>query len=281
MYFDGGLVLPRRYLTPVLRSSRGVRAERARGRELAELVPDHRLRDEDRHVLAAVVHGDRVPDHVRHDRRTARPGLDDPLVAALVHVVDLHHQVLVDERTLLHRPRHLATTLPTAANDVLARRLVLLPRTAFLLAPRATSDDGRRRTCPRRRPAGGRRGSSPHRGRTDACSSSGCGRPCRARSARARGCPPRPRCPCTSRRPGGSRRREAAGSRTRPPSPSAGRWCPPSAPSWRRRPASARSRGSPCRPGCCGAAARCPAGSRRRARTSACRPASTPCGARM
>src|SRR5215212_8404343 len=36
-----------------------VAAERPRGRELAELVPDHLLRDEHRHVLAAVVHRDR------------------------------------------------------------------------------------------------------------------------------------------------------------------------------------------------------------------------------
>src|SRR4029079_16082142 len=42
----------------------------------------------------------------------------------------------VDERTLLDGPRHgLAPTLPAAANDVLARRLVLLSCTAFLLAP--------------------------------------------------------------------------------------------------------------------------------------------------
>src|SRR3989442_15233118 len=97
-----------------------VRAEHPRRRELAELVPDHRLGDEHRHVLAAVVHGDRVPDHVGHDRGTARPRLHDALVASFVHVVDLHHEVLVDERTLLHGPRHvLAPTLPASTNDVL------------------------------------------------------------------------------------------------------------------------------------------------------------------
>ena len=48
----------------------------ARGRELAELVPDHRLADEDGDVLAAVVDRDRVADHLGEDRRGARPGLD-------------------------------------------------------------------------------------------------------------------------------------------------------------------------------------------------------------
>src|SRR5215468_352844 len=50
-------------------------AERAGGRELAKLVAHHALGDEHRDVLAPVVHGDRVPQHVRDDRRTARPGL--------------------------------------------------------------------------------------------------------------------------------------------------------------------------------------------------------------
>ena len=70
-------------------------------------------------------------------------------------------------------------------------------RPSFLPQGDATGA-GRPRTCPRRRPAGGRRGSSPRHGRSDACSSSGRGRPCRARSARARGCPPRRPCPCRS-----------------------------------------------------------------------------------
>jgi len=60
-----------------------VAAEYARGRELAELVADHLFRDEDGHVLAAVVDGDRVADHVGHDRRTTRPGLGDLLFAPL------------------------------------------------------------------------------------------------------------------------------------------------------------------------------------------------------
>src|SRR6266508_3340725 len=47
-----------------------VALERARQRELAELVPDHRLGHEHRYVLAPVVYRDRVPEHLGDDRGT-------------------------------------------------------------------------------------------------------------------------------------------------------------------------------------------------------------------
>src|SRR5512133_538787 len=85
----------------------GVRAERARGSELAELVPDHLLRDEDGHVLAAVVDRDRVPDHLGKDRRGAGPGADHVLRARGVHRLDAVEQALFDERALLGATAHL------------------------------------------------------------------------------------------------------------------------------------------------------------------------------
>src|SRR5690606_31360307 len=45
-----------------------MRLERARGRELAELVADHVLGDDHRHVLAAVVHRDGQADEIGRDR---------------------------------------------------------------------------------------------------------------------------------------------------------------------------------------------------------------------
>src|SRR5687768_10761513 len=83
-----------------------VPAERARGRELAELVADHALGHEDRDVLATVVHRDRVPEHVRDDRGATRPRLDDVLGPLRVLGVDLVQQVLVDEGALLQAARH-------------------------------------------------------------------------------------------------------------------------------------------------------------------------------
>src|SRR3954449_6532971 len=88
-----------------------VTPERPGRRELAELVPDHRVRHEHRHVLAAVVHRQRVTDHVRHDHRSAGPGLDDVLGALLVLHLHLLHQVVVDERALLQTTWHLAGSL--------------------------------------------------------------------------------------------------------------------------------------------------------------------------
>src|SRR6188474_1599438 len=80
--------------------------------ELPELVADHRVGHEDGDVLAAVVHGERVADHGRHDHRAARPGLDDVVGALRVLGVHLLHQVAVDEGALLQAARHVGYFLP-------------------------------------------------------------------------------------------------------------------------------------------------------------------------
>src|SRR5207244_3574192 len=74
--------------------------------EFAELVADHALGDEHRDVLATVVDGDRVPEHVGDDRRPPRPGLDHVLGVLVVLLVDLLEQVVVDERALLQTAWH-------------------------------------------------------------------------------------------------------------------------------------------------------------------------------
>src|SRR5579864_5466168 len=81
-------------------------AKRARRRKLAELMPDHVLGDEHRHVRLAVVNADRVTDHRRYDRGRAAPRLDDALFAPLVHAFDLSDQMLGDERALLEAAAH-------------------------------------------------------------------------------------------------------------------------------------------------------------------------------
>src|SRR5690349_20432924 len=78
----------------------------AGGSELPELVADHRVGHEHGHVLAAVVHGDRVADHGRHDHRATRPGLDHVVGTLVVLGVHLLHQVVVHEGTLLQAARH-------------------------------------------------------------------------------------------------------------------------------------------------------------------------------
>src|SRR5690606_29775149 len=60
----------------------GVTLERAGHGELAELVTDHVLVDQNRHMLAAIVDRQSQSNHFRRDHGAARPGLDRTLVAA-------------------------------------------------------------------------------------------------------------------------------------------------------------------------------------------------------
>src|SRR3954447_5422056 len=83
-----------------------VAAERPGRSELAQLVADHRLGDEHRDVLAAVVYGQRVPEHVRNDHGLTGPGLDDVLRALVVLGLHLLQEVTVDERAFLQAARH-------------------------------------------------------------------------------------------------------------------------------------------------------------------------------
>src|SRR5580700_3034266 len=100
--------------------------EGPRGCELAELVADHRLGDEHRDVLAAVVDGDGVAQHVRHDHGAPGPRLDDVVSALLVLNVHLLLQVIVHEGTLFETARHLdlllaLLVLATADDEFVAR----------------------------------------------------------------------------------------------------------------------------------------------------------------
>src|SRR5215470_3054397 len=115
--------------------------ERAGGGELPQLVADHRLGDEHRDVLAAVMHRDRVSQHGRDDHGAARPRLDDvprPLVVLAVHLLQ---QVVVHKGALLQATRHYQVLLPlllaAPADDHPVARLVLGAGPAFRLAPRA------------------------------------------------------------------------------------------------------------------------------------------------
>src|SRR4051812_4600343 len=144
--------------------------ERAGGGELAELVTDHRLGDVDGHVLATVVDGDGVADHVRDDRAPAGPRLDDPLLVSRVEIVDLLQQMVVDERSLFQAARH-ATPTSTSAHRGYGgdgRSASAIPCWCRGCGPRAcpmaTPDGVRRTSCLRRRRAGGRPGSWRHRG---------------------------------------------------------------------------------------------------------------------
>src|SRR4051794_16935731 len=161
-----------------------VAAERARRGELPQLVADHRLGDEHRDVLAAVVDREGVPEHLRDDHGATGPGADDVLGAPVVLRLHLLQKVVVDEGTLLQAPRHGAAS-PVSASCRYGgggRSSCRSPCSGGGCGPRAdprgSPGGGRRRSCPRHHRAGGRPGSSRHRGRSGACPSSACGRPC-------------------------------------------------------------------------------------------------------
>src|SRR5205085_1908613 len=80
--------------------------EGAGGAELAELVTDQFLGDVHGNELAAVVHRERVPHELGDDGRPTRPRLDDRLLVALGHGVDLLVQMRVDERTFANGTCH-------------------------------------------------------------------------------------------------------------------------------------------------------------------------------
>src|ERR1043165_4578772 len=83
-----------------------VAVERARRRELAELVADHFLGDVDRDVLVAVVDAERQSDELREDRGAPAPDLDHLVAGRTARGLCLLQQIAIDERTLPDGTRH-------------------------------------------------------------------------------------------------------------------------------------------------------------------------------
>jgi hypothetical protein len=79
-------------------SVRRVTPEGPGDRELAQLVTNHVLADQNRDVLAPVVYGYSEPHHFRQDHGTPRPGLDRALDILLDRLTDLLRQVMIDKR---------------------------------------------------------------------------------------------------------------------------------------------------------------------------------------
>src|SRR5205807_2515508 len=123
----------------------GVATEHARRSELAELVADHRLADEHGHVLAPVVDRERVPDHLREDRRGARPRPDHLTAVFLVHLVDPRHQALFHPWPLLARTAHdrLRPSTDTQGKPGKDAR-----RVAYFVRERTRTPTRHRHTCP-------------------------------------------------------------------------------------------------------------------------------------
>ena len=61
---------------------------------------DHVFHDEYRDMNAAVVHAKRTSNHLRRDRRSAGPGLDDGLIVRS-KLCDLEEELGIRKRTFL------------------------------------------------------------------------------------------------------------------------------------------------------------------------------------
>lgn len=90
--------------------------ERARRRELTQLVSDHVLRDVDGNELPPIVNRDRVPDHLGNNRRTPRPRFDHLFLEPPVEQFDFSDKVIINKRTFLKRSRQ--SSLPTSSRGV-------------------------------------------------------------------------------------------------------------------------------------------------------------------
>src|SRR5690242_11375687 len=80
--------------------------ERARRRELAELVADHLLSDDHRDVLLPVIDAESQSDELRQDRRTPRPDADHLVASGRARGIRLLQQIAVNKWTLPERTRH-------------------------------------------------------------------------------------------------------------------------------------------------------------------------------
>src|SRR6185312_3345488 len=110
---------------------RSVAVERARRRELAELVANHFLGDHHRDVLLAVVDAERQPDELRQDGGAAAPDPDHFVARGAARLLRFSQEIAIDERALPNRTCHsrypLGLLLPRVAadHDELRSRLVL------------------------------------------------------------------------------------------------------------------------------------------------------------
>ena len=159
-----------------------VAVERARRRELAELVADRVLGDEHRDELPPVVHGEREADHVGRDRRAARPGLHDPLLADSIIACTFFTRCRSTKGPFLtERATRLRPVLRFAPlHDEACRCACCAASCSPWSACPTASAGGCPSSAPRRRRADGRPGSSRCRGRAAGGRASARARPCRS-----------------------------------------------------------------------------------------------------
>jgi hypothetical protein len=77
---------------------------------------DHIFGHENWYVLPTIMDSKCMPNKRRKNRRTARPGFDNPLLTLFIQLIDFIEQLRIRERTLLERSSHYYS-LPDYASD--------------------------------------------------------------------------------------------------------------------------------------------------------------------
>jgi hypothetical protein len=74
--------------------------EKPRRGELSQLVADHIFRDVNGKKLPAIMDGQGVSDHLRHNHGSTRPGFKNFLLPAAIHLLDSAEQAGVNKGAL-------------------------------------------------------------------------------------------------------------------------------------------------------------------------------------
>ena len=86
-------------LRPPIRELSAVASISSRWSKFAQLVTDHVLGYEYRHMLPPVVNRKCVADHVRDDRGASTPRLDELLLVLPVQIGDLLQEMVIDKES--------------------------------------------------------------------------------------------------------------------------------------------------------------------------------------
>lgn len=88
--------------------------------EFTKLVTNHRFGNEHRNMLLAVVHTDRVANHLWENRGGPGPGADHGFLSCFIHLLDTLEESLFNERSLLARPTQRALPYLASLSTALA-----------------------------------------------------------------------------------------------------------------------------------------------------------------
>lgn len=76
--------------------------------EFAKFVTNHILGNEYGYERLAIVYGNSLPNHIRNNHRSTRPGFNDRFTIGLLRLLHLFHQLMEDVGSFFDRSCHLS-----------------------------------------------------------------------------------------------------------------------------------------------------------------------------